>query len=284
MSAPSSKVAPTDAPPPSRRSSFQVIISDLAQQQAGPATRTGLPARQISIQKSSIKDYRRLVNAEERVAACIRAHKREVLSVHGARESTLAFNEQTIDDFMERQKDCGLSEADVLLVYRRIAFLQVVEKAEYDPYRILSLFFKTMMGYVDLATDLAAMAYYVEKNPMIAAIQGGILVFSFLMQCVSSLAFGQPLWVGMMGLVGMKPALEAWRDATGAEAFEGQKVGNDFLVWTCRMVEMVVSWHCRVSLLFYLMLTDTHKSGFNSPSTVRDDSPGTGSGNRSPHD
>jgi hypothetical protein len=44
-----------------------------------------------------------------------------------------------------------------------------------------------------------------------------------------------------MGLVGMKPALEAWRDATGAEAFEGQKVGNDFLVWTCRMVEMVVS-------------------------------------------
>jgi hypothetical protein len=44
-----------------------------------------------------------------------------------------------------------------------------------------------------------------------------------------------------MGLIGMKPALEAWRDATGAEAFEGQKVGSDFMMWVCRMVEMVVS-------------------------------------------
>ena len=217
-------------------------MSDLAHQQAGSTTL--VPAarpRQISTQKSSVKDYRRLEKDDDRVAACVRAYKKEVLSVHGARESTLAFNERTIDDFMDRQRACGLSESDVLLVYRRIAFLQVVEMAEHNPYRILSLFLKTVMGYVDLGTDLATMAYYVEKNPAIAAVQGGILVFSFLMQCVSSLAFGQPLWVGVMGLVGMKPALEAWRDATGAEAFEGQKVGNDFLVWTCRMVEMVVS-------------------------------------------
>jgi hypothetical protein len=30
------------------------------------------------------------------------------------------------------------------------------------------------------------------------------------------------LWVGLMGLIGMKPALEAWRDATGAEMFKVQ--------------------------------------------------------------
>ena len=140
----------------------------------------------------------------------------------------------------ERTKE-GMTDTELLLLYREIAYHQVLEKAEYDPYRILSLFFKTMMGYVDLATDVATMALYVKKFPTIAAVQGGILAFSFVCQCVFSIALGQPLWVGLMGLIGMKPALEAWRDATGAEIFEGQRVGSDFMMWTCRMVEMVVS-------------------------------------------
>jgi hypothetical protein len=134
-----------------------------------------------------------------------------------------------------------MTDTELLLLYREIAYHQVVEMAEYNPYRIVSLFLKTMMGYVDLATDIATMVYYVTVSPTIAAIQGGILAFSFVCQCVSSLACGQPLWVGLMGLIGMKPALEAWRDATGAEMFEGQKIGNDQMMWLCRMSEMVVS-------------------------------------------
>jgi hypothetical protein len=170
----------------------------------------------------------------------VRTYQREVLSVHGTRESTLSFNEQTILDFMETQKCNGLSESEVHLVLVRIAFLQIVEKAEYNPYRILSLFFKTMMGYVDLATDIATMVMYVRKLPTIAAVQCGILAFSFAVQSVSSVALGQPLWVGFMGLIGMKPAVEAWRDATGAEMFDGQKMGNDLVMGVCRGMEMVV--------------------------------------------
>jgi hypothetical protein len=134
-----------------------------------------------------------------------------------------------------------MNETEMLLLYREIAYHQVVEKAEYDPYRILSLFFKTMMGYVDLATDVATMAYYATVKPMVAAVQGGILAFSFVVQCVGSIAFGQPLWVGLLGLVGMKPAVEAWRDATGAEMFDGQKFGNGDMMAYCRVAEMVVS-------------------------------------------
>ena len=142
---------------------------------------------------------------------------------------------------MESERAKGMTDTDMLLLYREIAYHQVLEKAEYDPYRILSLFFKTMMGYVDLATDIATMALYVKKFQMVAAVQGGILAFSFVCQCVFSIALGQPWWVGLVGLVGMKPAVEAWRDATGAEAFKGQKMGNDIMMWTCRVVEMVVS-------------------------------------------
>jgi hypothetical protein len=206
-------------------------------EQASPTT----VSRQVTTQKSSVKDYRRLNTTEERVKARVRTYTAEVLSVHGTRESTLSFSEQTVFDFMERQKSFGLSDSEVHSALVRIAYLQVVEKAEYDPYRILSLFFKTMMGYVDLATDIAAMALYVKKFQMVAAVQGGILAFSFVCQCVFSIALGQPLWVGLMGLIGMKPALEAWRDATGAEAFKGQKLGSDQMMWICRGVEMVVS-------------------------------------------
>jgi hypothetical protein len=232
------KVLPTDAPAaaPVRRSSFQVIMSEL--EQASPTT---VMSRQITSRLSFNKDYRRLNTTEERVKACVRTYTAEVLSVHGTRESTLSFSEQTVFDFMERQKSFGLSDLEVHLAWARIAYLQVVEKAEYNPYRILSLFFKTMMGYVDLATDVATMAYYATVNPMVAAVQGGILAFSFVCQCVFSIALGQPLWVGLMGLIGMKPALEAWRDATGAEAFKGQKLGSDQMMWICRGVEMVVS-------------------------------------------
>ena len=212
------------------------IMSEL--EQASPTT---VVSRQITSRLSSIKDYRRINTAEDRVKACVRAYTAEVLSVHGTRESTLSFSEQTVFDFMERQKSFGLSESEVHLALVRIAYLQVVERAEYDPYRILSLFSKTMMGYVDLATDVATMAYYATVKPMVAAVQGGILVFSFVCQCVFSLALGQPLWVGLVGLIGMKPALEAWRDATGSGAFEGQKLGGDFMMWVCRVVEMVVS-------------------------------------------
>ena len=232
------KVLPTGATAAAsaRRSSFQAIMSEL--EQASPTT---VMSRQITSRLSFIKDYRRLNTTEERVKVCLRTYTAEVLSVYGTRESTLSFSEQTVLDFMERQKSFGLSESEVHLAWARIAYLHLVEKAEYDPYRILSLFFKTMMGYVDLATDVATMAYYATVKPMVAAVQGGILAFSFVCQCVFSIALGQPLWVGLMGLIGMKPALEAWRDATGAEMFKGQKMGNDFILWACRMMEMVVS-------------------------------------------
>jgi hypothetical protein len=142
---------------------------------------------------------------------------------------------------MESERTKGMPDTELLLLYREIAYHQVVEKAEYDPYRILSLFFKTMMGYVDLATDIATMALYVKKLPTVAAVQGGILAFSFVCQCLSSLAFGQPLWVGLTGLIGMKPAVEAWRDATEAEMFDGQRFGNETMMGFCRGMEMVVS-------------------------------------------
>ena len=105
------KVLPADAPAaaaPVRKSSLQVIMSEL--EQTSPTT---VMSRQITSRVSSIKDYRRLKTTEKRVNACVRTYTAEVLSVHGTRESTLSFSEQTVFDFMERQKSFGLSDSEV---------------------------------------------------------------------------------------------------------------------------------------------------------------------------
>jgi len=227
-----SKVSPSNHPN-GRKSSFLVVLTDL-QQQSSPPSPSHQPLA-ISF------NYRRFETSEERVAAAHKAYKREILDKHGTIDSTLEFDENTIDVFMEGQKTLGLTSDEVVLLYRKIAFAQVLEKAAYDPFRILMMFVKMLMGYADLATDLATLKLYATLNPMIAVVQGVVLLFSFLVQCVHSVVLGQPLWVGLLGLIGMKPMVEVWRDATEAKPFAGQKVGNETMLWLTHAVEMFVS-------------------------------------------
>ena len=222
-----------------RKSSLIVVLNDL--RQLSP------PPLQLPTLVSSCKDYRRLATSEERVAAAHKAYKRDILDKHGTIDSTLDFDRNTIDEFMEGQKTLGLTSDEVHLLYREIAFAQVLEKAAFDPFRILRMFGKMLMGYADLATDLATLKLYATLNPMIAVVQGVVLLFSFLVQCVSSIVLGQPMWVGLMGLIGMKPMVEVWRDATEAKPFPGQKVGNEIMLWLTHGFEMVVS--CYVELV-----------------------------------
>ena len=79
---------------------------------------------------------------------------------------------------------------------------------------------------------------YLRINPLIALVQGIVLAFSFLVQSVSSIALGQPYWVGLVGLMGMKPMLEWWRDVFEEPPFVGQKLDNGQMMWLTRMTEM----------------------------------------------
>ena len=242
-----SKISPSAHPGGRRRSSLAVLFADV--QQYSQAS----PSRQLSSHVSFIKDYRRLPTPDERVAAAHKKYKRDILEKHGTNESTLDFDRNTLDEFMEGQRLLGLTKSEVLMLYREIAYQQVVEKKEANPFRTLWLFLKTMMGYADMGTDIATIRTYATLNPRIAVVQGIVLLFSFLCQLLTSVGLGQPLWVGLVGLIGMKPMLEAWRDAMEAKAFVGQKVGNDGMLWLARMVEMVVSGGV-VSRLAHLVL------------------------------
>ena len=195
----------------------------------------------MSTQASSVKDYRRFATSPERVAAAFKVYKRDILDKHGSPESTLEFDRNTIRDFMLTQGTLGLTDAELFTLYDEIEYHRVVAMKEANPFRILWLFLKTTMGYVDLGTDIKTMVNYSTLNPSIAIAQGVILGVSLFAQFLTSVVLGQPFWVGLVGFIGMKPMLEAWRDAMDAKPFPGQKGPNDQMLFTTRFIELVVS-------------------------------------------
>jgi len=231
----SARVSPAGHPSKRRKSSISVLLADA--QLASLAS----PSRQLSTQASSVKDYRRFATSAERVAAAFKAYKRDILDTHGSSESTLDFDRNTIRDFMEAQKTFGLTDAELLMLHEEIEYQQVVEKKEANPHKTFWLFLKTTLGYIDLGTDIKTMVNYVPLNPIIAIAQGVVLGFSFFVQFLTSVGLGQPFWVGVVGLFGMKPMLEAWREAMDAKPFPGQRGGNDQMLFITRFIELVVS-------------------------------------------
>ena len=223
-----------------RSNPFPVAASPLTMGNC-QAARVGQASPSPPPPSSRIQDYTRFATSAERVDAAYKANVRAILDTHGSPESTLDFDESTVETFLEGQRVLGLTEAEVARLSRKIIYHHIVEKKEANPHKTFWLFLKTTMGYADMGTDIATMVRYATLNPSIATAQGGILGLSFLAQFLTSVGLGQPLWVGLVGLIGMKPMLEAWRDAMEAKPYPGQKVGNDFMLWLTRITEMVVS-------------------------------------------
>ena len=166
-------------------------------------------------------------------------YNRDIFSKYSDKESTDEFDDDfVIDQFMEDQRAMGLTERECRMLYNKIAAAHIIEKKEFDKWKIFGTFWKLVMGYVDLGTDFAALAMYIAINPLIALVQGIVLAFSFLCQGVSSIALGQPYWVGLVGLMGMKPMLEWWRDAFEEPPFVGQIMENERMLFISRMIEM----------------------------------------------
>jgi hypothetical protein len=115
-----------------------------------------------------------------------------------------------------------------------------VDIKEVDHYKVIKTFGKALLSYFDNITDVLVLVDLIAKNnTRMALIQGISLGFSFLGQSILSLNFGQPLWVVLSGLGGMKPAVESWRDATRAKPFPKQKVNNEMILMFSRMTEVV---------------------------------------------
>lgn len=174
----------------------------------------------------------------ERVQHAYKRYVKEVFKKYSSKDSTDAFDGNTIDRFMEDQMTQGLTESECRKLLCDLAAAHIIEKKAEDNWKIMGTTFKMLMGYVDMGTDLATLFMYISINPRIALIQGIILAFSFTCQGIVSVALGQPWWVGIVGLLGMKPMLEWWREIFEESPFVGQLLGNDIMLWLSRILEM----------------------------------------------
>lgn len=188
------------------------------------------------------ENYRNFRTSVNRVKAAYKTYTLDIRNKHSSFSSSeLAFDRDTIKAFVARQKTLGLADDELLSLLEEIVYKQIIEIQESHPLRVFLLFLKTLLSYTDLGTDIASIRVYATLNPRIAIIQVVILVISFVMQCLISIALGQPLWAGLLGLTGMKPMLDAWRNAISAKPFPGQKIGNDYMLSLSRTTDMIVS-------------------------------------------
>ncbi|GMH77054.1 hypothetical protein TrLO_g3750, partial [Triparma laevis f. longispina] len=132
----------------------------------------------------------------------------------------------------------GLTNVEADELKYAISNKLATELKDIDHYKVMKTFGKTLLSYFDIITDILVLVDLIKRNSRMANVQGISLGVSFAFQSVLSLAFGQPIWVVLSGLVGLKPAIESWRDATRAKPFPNQKLDNDFMLMMSRMTEV----------------------------------------------
>jgi len=188
-------------------------------------------------------DYRNIPTTEERLLKAHSLFQRNVLNPFedSASTSVVATPENLkgeLKSFLSAHQRKGLTSAETDELCHDIIVKIATEKKKIDPFRVMKVFCKFCLSSFDTITDILITITLSATSPMMAIVQGGALFFSFVVQSIMSHILGQPLWVVLSGLFGTKPLVEAWRDATNAKPFPGQKQGNDFMLFLSRMIEI----------------------------------------------
>ena len=149
---------------------------------------------------------------------------------------------EDINKFMAKHKAMGLTDAECNELTTEVIVSFFKDRVSVDNSKMMKTFFKTLLSYADFTTDVMVFVDLLKKVDrvfrVLAIAQGVSIGFSLLCQCVISLAFGQPLWVGLAGLIGLKPLIEGWRDAVGSKPFPNQKVNNEMMLALTRITEI----------------------------------------------
>ena len=196
-----------------------------------------LEPQKILSSKSSLKDYSTLHTSKERIdQACLvfRRDVEEAFEEEGAPEMT----SDVLKEFVIAQKALKLSQNECEELLCELASKLFNEKKGVDTFKALKVVGKTLVSYFDLVTDVMVFLELRRKNSTMAVVQGLTLGFSLFMQSLASWALGQPKLVALSGLVGFKPAIEAWRETTNAKPFPNQMGDNTFILGVSRMLEI----------------------------------------------
>ena len=225
----------------SRRPSLSDTLSELIfKQQQQKEDQSPVTSPKMKRSPTFRGDYKVLLTSKERVYFA----EKKVMEI--MEENKDCDEEQSlipvVAKFLQEERSRGLSRDECATLTLECFCKQTVAKNQIDAFRVFKSFWKTGLSYVDYTTDIMVFVQlaYSKKRVGLAIAQGVSIGVSLLLQCVVSLVFGQPWWVGLCGLLGLKPLIDGYRDAVGSKHFPKQKIGNDSILLITRMVELTV--------------------------------------------
>jgi len=188
---------------------------------------------------SDNQNCRNIPTSKQRLQNVLLLARREVLEPFEGNPTAVNLKEE-LKTFLAAQRRMGLTSAEADELYQEIIVEIATENLkEFDVFGffqdVLGIFFKS----IDTITNILNVAFLFSTNGKMALIQGGALLFSFVLQFISSYVMGQPLWVGLLGMVGLKPVVEDLRQAINAKPFPNQKASNDRMLFISRIIEVI---------------------------------------------
>ena len=176
----------------------------------------------------------------KRINYAYRLFYNNIICVYGNNETVIDLNTEIIEAFFFKHTTNGLSKEEIDNLKNMIIVNLIDERKGVDRFKFVSIFIKAILGYIDITLDILTLLQYINKGYiLIAAVQIASLLISTACQMVTSLLFGQPFLMGLSGLIGLKPIIEAWRNATDAKPFKNQKLTNAQMLWLSHAVEMI---------------------------------------------
>ena len=212
---------------PSRRPSFVQAV--------GGVQRSPHPTLSRHATSSSVLDYRQLPYSERRIAHAKKLFAREISDGGLADFDDEAKLKPIVAEFVQAQKEKGLTQEECFDLAIELICERMSAMNKIDTFKVFTSFWKTGMSYADFITDVLVWVQLLKKwqdnvHRALAIAQGVSIGFSLLCQCVASLIMGQPLWVGLAGLIGLKPLIEGYRNAVGSKRYPNQKWSNDYML------------------------------------------------------
>ena len=228
-----------------RRQSRRPTLTEVLLHHHEPPQTSHPPLSGLATSSSFNSNYRNLPDTKARLAkATVLLNKFLEPYEEFYEDEEGALTEEDINKFMERHKAMGLTDAECDEFMTKVIASSFKDRVSVDDYKMIKTFFKTLLSYADFTTDVLVFVDLLKKADRVfralAIAQGVSIGFSLLCQCVVSLAMGQPLWVGLAWLVGLKPLIEGWRNAIGSKPFPNQKLNNEMMLLLTRMTEITM--------------------------------------------
>jgi hypothetical protein len=182
---------------------------------------------------------------------------------------------RVIRNFHAEEIGHGLSQDEGLEVLIEIIRSKCIECEEKNPTRIGWLFLKAVASEVDFFSDIwvfATLTHIVNGDPTsghyvkystLAMTQGLVILCSLVLQFCVSYFLGQDLMSRIGSLLGLKPAIEAYRSAFGG-ANVTQKLSNSAMLLIVQLLEITTKSIPQLVIQFVALL-NTDVTGTTVP-------------------